>query len=148
MSEVFTVGQKHIVITFAFLVFLAIHSLVQPYKKPKHNYIETLYLVNLVIISMIVLSFLTFINPTILSKIGLVTLFLAGFVLVHLPYMVWVACLFWKRKCCQQCRAAWCKKCKRSSTESVQETKAPAVEMLPSEVYLDMSEVEKSIQLA
>ena len=34
-------------ITFVFLLILALHSLVQPYSKPRHNYIKTLYLVNL-----------------------------------------------------------------------------------------------------
>ena len=41
-----------------------------------HNYIEPLYLVNVVIISMMALYFLTFINPTILNNIGLISLFL------------------------------------------------------------------------
>ena len=37
MSEVYTEDKRHMYITFAFIIFLAIHSLVQPYKKPKHN---------------------------------------------------------------------------------------------------------------
>ncbi len=45
-------SDRLIVITFVFIVILAIHPLVQPYLKPNHNYIETLYLVNLVLIMM------------------------------------------------------------------------------------------------
>ena len=45
-------SDRLIVLTFVFIVILAIHSLVQPYRKPKHNYIETLYLANVVFISM------------------------------------------------------------------------------------------------
>ena len=42
--------QNFIVLSFL-VVILGIHSLFQPYKLPKHNYIETLYLVYLVIIA-------------------------------------------------------------------------------------------------
>ena len=45
-------SDRLIVLTFVFIVILAIHSLVQPYRKPKHHYIETLCLANLVLISM------------------------------------------------------------------------------------------------
>ena len=39
------------VIPFLFVIILAIHSLLQPFKNPKHNYLETLYLIYLVLIS-------------------------------------------------------------------------------------------------
>ena len=52
MSAVLEPSDRLIVLTFVFIVILAIHSLVQPYRKPKHNYIETLYLANVVLISM------------------------------------------------------------------------------------------------
>ena len=42
--------QNFIILSFL-VVILGIHSLFQPYKLPKHNYIETLYLVYLVIIA-------------------------------------------------------------------------------------------------
>ena len=37
------------VIPFIFVLILAVHSLFQPFKNPKHNYLETLYLVYLVL---------------------------------------------------------------------------------------------------
>ena len=43
---------KPVVILFFFVLILAIHSLFQPFKNPKHNYLETLYLVYLVIMSL------------------------------------------------------------------------------------------------
>jgi hypothetical protein len=39
------------VIPFFFVLILAIHSLFQPFKNPKHNYLETLYLVYLSLMS-------------------------------------------------------------------------------------------------
>ena len=41
------------VIPFLFVIILAIHSLFQPFKNPKHNYLETLYLVYLAIVSFV-----------------------------------------------------------------------------------------------
>ena len=142
--------QRHIFITFAFIVILAIHSLVQPYKKPTHNYIETLYLLNLVILSMIILSLFTFIDFT---KFDVrISLIVAVSVPANLPIVVGAACFLWKCKCSKRCRAACCKKLKQHRTRSVERTgsvevtKEQAVQMLPSEVYFDMSEVERSIK--
>ena len=154
--------QRHIYVTFAFIVILAIHSLVQPYKKPTHNYIETLYLLNLVILSMIILSLFTFIDPTTFAV--RISLIVAVSVSANLPIVVGAAGFLWKCKCSKRCRAACCKKLKQLRTGSVERTgsvdrtgsvertgavevtNAQAMQMLPSEVYLDMSEVELSIE--
>ena len=146
MSKVYTEDKRHMYITFAFIVFLAIHSLVQPYKNPKHNYIETLYLVNLVIISMMVLWLLTFVNPTKLSRLAVVSLFVASVVLAHLPIVVGAVYLLWKCKHSERYRPACCKKYKKKGTESVKATNTQAIDVPPSEGHVDM--MEKSIELA
>ena len=145
MSGVVEASARQVIITFAFIIFLAIHSLVQPYQKRVHNYIETLYLVNLVILSITILSFFTFANPRVLGVIGLVGFFSANAVLVNLPIVVGTVCLLWKCKRSQRCRPSCCKK-RKIITESVEEAKVRSVEMVPSDVYLDVDEVEKSIQ--
>ena len=43
---------RNSILIFCFLVILIIHSLFQPFKKPKHNYLETLYLLNLIVIAL------------------------------------------------------------------------------------------------
>ena len=62
LSAVQRISDRWIALTFVFIVILAIHSLVQPFRKPKHNYIETLYLVNLVLISQLAYVRLSFIR--------------------------------------------------------------------------------------
>ena len=145
MSGVIEPSARQVIITFAFIIFLAIHSLVQPYQKRVHNYIETLYLVNLVLLSITVLSFFTFANPRVLGMIGLIGFFIAGVVLVNLPIVVAAVCFIWKCKRSERCRPSCCKKHK-NVTNSVEEVKVRSVEMVPSDVYLDVDEVEKSIQ--
>ena len=145
MSEVYTEDKRQMYITFAFIIFLAIHSLAQPYKNPKHNYIEALYLLNLVIVSMAVLWFLTFINPTKLSRLVALSLFLTCVVLIHLPVVVGAVYLLWKCKHSEQYRPSCCKK-RKNSTGSVEATNAQAMEVPPSEGHVDM--MEKSIELA
>ena len=146
LSGVVEASARQVIITFAFIIFLAIHSLVQPYQKRVHNYIETLCLVNLVILSKTVLSYFSFANPRVLGMIGLIGLFTAGVVLVNLPIVVVAVCFIWKCKRSERCRPSCCKKHKRNVTESVEEAKVRSVEMVPSDVYLDVDEVEKSIQ--
>ena len=145
MSEVVKVSERQVIITFAFIIFLAIHSLVQPYQKRMHNYIETLYLVNLVILSITVLLYISFANTRVLGGIGLIGLFIAGVVLVNLPIVVAAVCFIWKCKRSERCRPSCCKK-HNNVTNSVEEAKVRSVEMVPSDVYLDVDEVEKSIQ--
>ena len=145
MSGIIEPSARQVIITFAFIIFLAIHSLVQPYQKRVHNYIETLYLMNLVILSITILSFFTFANPRVLGVIGLVGFFSANAVLVNLPIVVGTVCLLWKCKRSQRCRPSCYKKRKKTITESVEEVKLQSVEIVPSDVYLDMDEAEKSI---
>ena len=145
MSGIIEPSARQVIITFAFIIFLAIHSLVQPYQKRVHNYIETLYLVNLVLLSITVLAYHTFANPRVLGKIGLIILFIADAVLANLPIVVGTVCLLWKCKRSERCRPSCCKKRKKTITESVEEAKVRSVEIVPSDVYLDMDEAEKSI---
>ena len=145
MSGVVEASARQVIITFAFIIFLAIHSLVQPYQKRVHNYIETLYLMNLVILSITILSFFTFANPRVLGKIGRTILFVADAGLANLPIVVGTVCLLWKCKRSERCRLSCCKKRKKTITESVEEVKVRSVDMVPSHAYLDMDEAEKSI---
>ena len=108
----FTAERRHVYVTFAFVSFLAIHSLVQPYQKTKHNYIETLYLMNLVIISMTVLALLS-VDPAYLSRIRRLSFFLTSVVFIHLPIVVGAVCLLWKLKHSERYRPSCCKKRKK-----------------------------------
>ena len=145
MSGIIEPSARQVIITFAFIIFLAIHSLVQPYQKRVHNYIETLYLMNLVILSITILSFFTFANLSVLGKIGRTSLLIADAILANLPIVVGTVCLLWKCKRSQRCRPSCYKKRKKTITESVEEVKLQSVEIVPSDVYLDMDEAEKSI---
>ena len=115
-----------IVLTFVFIVIQAIHSLVQPYRNPKHNYIETLYLVTLVLISLLAYIYFT------MDKLCLL---LVIYPLVFLPILVCVVYFFWKRKCCKRCRAVCCKKAERNRRGSAQSEDLQATS---SDVYLDI----------
>ena len=99
LSAVQSISGWLIVITFVFIVILAIHSLVQPYRKPKHNYIETLYLVNLVLISMILLI-IHFASVHLSLTTRLWLMYLLAYPLIVLPALVCIGYFFWKRKCC------------------------------------------------
>ena len=145
MSGIIEPSARQVIITFAFIIFLAINSLVQPYQKRVHNYIETLYLMNLVILSITILSFFTFANRSVLGKIGRTSLLIADVILANLPIVVGTVCLLWKCKRSQRCRPSCYKKRKKTITESVEEVKLQSVEIVPSDVYLDMDEAEKSI---
>ena len=143
-------SDRLIVLTFVFIVILAIYSLVQPYRKPKHNYIETLYLVNLVLVSMMwligQLASRTFFETN-ESKLA-TPLVILTYPLVFLPMLVCVGYFFWKRKCCQRCRAVCCKKAERNRKGSTQsDVQAPTsqsedLQATSSDVYFDMGEVE------
>ena len=120
LSAVLGSSDRLIVLTFVFIVILAIHSLVQPYRKPKHNYIETLYLVNFVLITMMwLISGLVCSNLS-ANRPKLASLLILTILLVYLPIVVYVGYFFWKRKCCKRCRAAFCKKAKQSRRGSGQ----------------------------
>ena len=137
LSAVQRISDRLIVITFVFTVILAVHSLVQPYSKPKHNYIETLYLVNLVLISMMVLiGQLASSSPFLAKGARLAKLF--AYPLVFLPMLVSVGYFFWKCKCCKRCRAVCCKRTERSRRGSAQ---SEDLQTTSSDVYFDMGEV-------
>ena len=117
LSAVQKRSERLIVLTFVFIIILAIHSLVQPYHKPKHNYIETLYLVNLVLISLLSRQIISFyLDITIRGWLILVL----AYPLIFLPMLVCVGYFFWKRKCCKRCRAVCCKKIEQKRRESAQ----------------------------
>ena len=124
LSAVQRLNHTLIVLTFVFIVILAIHSLVQPYRKPNHNYIETLYLVNLVMISL-----LAYINFSLYN----IWLTYATYPPVFLPMLVCVGYFFWKCKCCKRCRAVCCKKVERNRRGSTQSA----------DVYLDIDEADE-----
>ena len=139
LSAVLGPYDKLIVLTFVFIVILAIHSLVQPYSEPKHNYIETLYLVNLVLISMILLIS-GLVRRTLSAnrpKLAVIPLVILTTPLFFMPILVCVGYYFWKLKCCKQCRAACCKKAKQKGGSAQSEV----LQTASSDVYFDMGEV-------
>ena len=145
LAAVLTEQQRNVIITFVFFLILAIHSLVQPYSKPRHNYIETLYLVNLVILSVIEGIELSFLFPPsniarIENNIRYDLLLLRA--LAGLPLVVVIGWILWKCYCCKRCRAACCERVKqiRNQRESGQEKE---VHVLPSEVYLELNDMEQ-----
>ena len=131
LSAVHKRSERLIVLTFVFIIILAIHSLVQPYRKPKHNYIETLYLVNLVLISLLISQLLSI--PLDITIIVLLIVVLA-YPLIFLPMLVCVGYFFWKRKCCKRCRAVCCKKGELNRRGSAQ------IE----DVYFDIDEADET----
>ena len=145
LSAVLGWNDNLIVITFAFIVILAIHSLVQPYSKPNHNYIETLYLVNLVLTSMMLLlaTVSLFSSGTSESELTYPLLVLP-FALICLPILVCVGYFLWKRKCCKRCRASTeCKRIMQNRKGSAQSeaVQAASSELPSTAIYFDMSEV-------
>ena len=146
LPAVQVLAREHIqfFITFVFILILAIHSLVQPYSKPRHNYIETLYLVNLVIISMIFIFLWAVEDASTQSLLGLlviVALLLLALVLSLLPLVVGIGWILWKCNCSKRCRAACCKRVRQNRREPVEES---AAQLTLSAVYVEMSEVEQS----
>ena len=136
-----------VVITLAFIVILAIHSLVQPYSKPKHNYIETLYLVNLVLIAMMwLINQLAIFSHYSGNKSKLTGLLFLPSLLILLPIVICVGYFFWKRKCCKRCRASACckrvKRNRRGSAQSEAVLQTTYSEVTSSEVYFDMAELD------
>ena len=140
LSAVFGRSDRLILLTFVLIVILAIHSLVQPYHKPKHNYIETLYLVNLVLIMMMwLIGVLARSNHFVAtgSKLSRSILYLP-IPLIFLPILVFVGYFFSNCKCCKQCRAACFKKAKQNRRGSAQNED---LQTTSSDVYFDMREV-------
>ena len=140
LSAVLGSSDRLIVLTFVFIVILAIHSLFQPYRKPKHNYIETLYLVNLVLIMMMWLIILLARSNHFVATGSMPYLPSS---LTLLPVLVCVGYFFWKCKCCKRCRAVCFKKAKQNRRGSAQNED---LQTTSSDVYFDMCEVRQMNQ--
>ena len=136
-------SERQLTITFVFLLILALHSLVQPYSKPRHNYIEALYLVNLAIISVMLTSTLQFANQVEVNPDRDPALFFAitllPVVLAFLPMLFGFWYFTWKRNCCKECTASCCKKRVLQNRNKSAEDETAQLPM--SEAYLDMSEL-------
>ena len=109
---------RQAVLSFSFIIILGVHSLIQPYKEPKHNYYESLYLLWLILaaVGTMVTNFfiqLILLDTTQLSPNNenfityIIFAILSTYVMASLP-IVTVICV-----CCYKC----CKKrtCCRSS---------------------------------
>ena len=136
-------NERQLMITFVFILILAIHSLVQQYSKPRHNYIETLYLVNLVLISIMLTFTAQFDDHVEGNSHGDHALFhvimFLPVLLALLPMLFSFWYFIWKRKCCKKCRAACCKiRVHQNRNESAEDE---AAQLPMSEAYLDMSEL-------
>ena len=112
------------VVPFFFVLILAIHSLFQPFKNPKHNYLETLYLVYL--------SLMSFGNSYLQSASTAAENFkdyyskvlavaIVSSILLALPaFLVFVICCYKilsKRVCCQRCVSTLKSCCSREDSE-------------------------------
>ena len=122
---------KQFIVTFVFILILAIHCLVQPYSKPRYNYIETLYLVNLVIISMVSIS-VRYYNLEQIIIVGLIAT-----VLIYLPIIIGAGYILWKCNCSKRCRAACCKRAKRNRRDSPETVKNENEQVPPNAVQFN-----------
>ena len=114
------------VISFVFVLILAIHSLFQPFKNPKHNYLETLYLVYLSLMS-VGNSYLLSASTALVNSRGqdteIITVIISVFsyVLLFFPsFLVFVFCCYKilsKRVCCQRCVSSLKNFCSREDGE-------------------------------
>ena len=111
---------RNAVLSFCFIIILGIHSLIQPYKEPKHNYYESLYLLYLILASVgtMVTNFfgqLILLDNTLLSfdnenyiTFGIISL-LSFYVMGFLPILTVICvCCY---KCCKKrvcCRPSKC----------------------------------------
>ena len=114
------------VLPFFFVVILAIHSLFQPFKNPKHNYLETLYLVYLSLMS-IGSSYLPSGPTAAVNSRGqdsqVIVIIIGGIstILLAFPgFLVFVFCCYKilsKRVCCQRCVSSLKSCCSREDGE-------------------------------
>ena len=139
-------SDRQLAITFVFIFILAIHSLVQPYSKPRHNYIETLYLVNLMIISLISITTFGSVTPDNFNRFISLAYMATVFAVLPLVILLIGAVHFlWKCKCSKRCRTACCPNpCFIGFRKSKKESAPDENYNVISEVYLDMKEVEIS----
>ena len=141
-------------LSFSVIIILGVHSLIQPYKEPKHNYYESLYLLYLILASvgtMVAKFFIKFLVFTKLSIdnedyitfyiIALLSLFVMGF----LPILTVICiCCY---KCCKKCTCCRSSKCCQGFHPTKPESKAedenddggdPLPERLPCHVAAEM----------
>ena len=126
------------VIPFFFVMILAIHSLFQPFKNPKHNYLETLYLVYLVIISLGNLYAQSIDTNYIINS---VITFLSLFFLAFPAFLVFVFCCYRilsKCVCCQRCVSSLKNCC--SGGDGEQESLIPEQHILEEDPPLNVVE--------
>ena len=130
-------ASKSICVHTALIVILGIHCVFQPYSEARHNYIEALLLVNLVLISMlsILFRFTTFQCHDNKAVVGII--YALYIILEYLPLIVAICYFLWNWKWCQRCWAACCKRVNQSQTEPDQDE---AVQVPYSEVYFEMNE--------
>ena len=97
-----------------FVFILTIHSLFQPFKKPRHNYLETLYLLNLIFILISNTLWLNLLSDTPLysdfqgwSRTLFIPAFIIPILLIVLPFTVLISLCCYKycckRVCCRRC---------------------------------------------
>ena len=111
---------RQAVLSFSFIIILGIHSLIQPYKEPKHNYYESLYLLYLILASVgtMVSNFyfhLQLLDTTQLSFdfdnyiSYLIIGILSTYVMASLPILTVICvCCY---KCCKKRTCCWVSKC-------------------------------------
>ena len=130
-------ASKSICVHTALIVILGIHCVIQPYSEARHNYIEALLLVNLVLISMLSILF-RFTTFQCLDNRAVVGIKHALYIILeYLPLIVAICYLLWNWKCCRRCRTACCKRVNQSQTEPDQ---GEAVQVPASELYFEMNE--------
>ena len=89
---------RHVVLSFSFLAILGIHSMIQPYKEPKHNYYESLLLYLNVLASLVtVLSNFFQLSLEILISFNILSTYMGS--LPILIYGCYKSCK--KRTCCR-----------------------------------------------
>ena len=114
----FDINRRSVALTFSFIIILGVHSSLQPYKEPNHNYYACLYLVYLVLASSstqayyFLLQFKTAATSEDYAFFYWIVSFLAIWVMGSLPLVtVIVVCicnLFRKYRICRHCTHSIC----------------------------------------
>ena len=110
---------RQAILSFSFIIILGIHSLIQPYKEPKHNYYESLYLLWLILASVGAMVTNFFVQLVLLDTTQLslndenfisyiIFAILSNYVMASLPILtvIGVCCYKCCKKhiCCQSCK--------------------------------------------
>ena len=120
-------------ISFAFVFFLLVHSLLQPFKNRKHNYFETVYLAYLSFMSIAsshisdAVTAFTLVRPGFTDPIDIM-LSLLSFILLELPALIVIVRFCYKflskRVCCQRF-VAKVKSCRKAEQVELEEEEEP-----------------------